>query len=188
MMNIKLYLILLSILNIDNVYGINYLYNDAGKEDYIDNKCNFEIIRFTYDDVLCTDYGKYKKYCDNNLLPEKFSIVNELGAGNKIIYTITPKVMYKKYYGYKYYIANFYYTFTCSNIDNEPRLLLRIYPVYDNSYIKTLFEIIFIIIIIIILVYIINLNKIISNLNFIIGYMLGIAINTLITMTDIYYE
>ena len=187
-MTCRLYLILLSILNMDNVYTINYRYNDPGKEDYIDNTCNFNIIRFTKNDIMCIDYGRYKKYCNNDLLPEKFTIVNELGVGNKNIYTITPKIMHKKYYGYKYNVANYYYTFTCSDLDNEPRLLLRIYPVDDLSYIQEMCETIFVIVIIVVLLFLMYQIKMIDNLNFIVGYMFGIAVNTLITGSDIYYE
>ena len=81
-------------------------------------------------------------------MSEEFIIKKEIGVGNIDKYFITPNKIVKNYFGYKYSVAKLYYTFTCSHLDNEPRLIMRIFPIYDISYIQNIFEIIFYIILI----------------------------------------
>ena len=72
--------VFLLLLNINNVFTFHY-YDDIDRENYIENTCNFNIIRLNYNDVLCNDYGRYKKYCLYDYLPDEFIIKKEIGVG-----------------------------------------------------------------------------------------------------------
>tara|TARA_B100000424_G_C22699662_1_gene381668 strand:- start:79 stop:609 length:531 start_codon:yes stop_codon:yes gene_type:complete len=153
------------------------------RENSITNTCNFKILHFHKKDVMCIDYGINKKYCNHFSLPYEFNVYNEIGLNNKENIIIKPSAMYEEYSNYKSKIATFYYSFTCSNLDNEPRLLLNIVPEfnYDKSFIMELYELINILFIIIIILFIIvlicpclaNANLRNSSFGFSSGYILG---------------
>lgn len=108
-------------------------YPDDIRENLIQNTCNFNIIRFNKNNILCIDYGYYKKYCNTNYLSNEFTIVKEFGLNHKLNYNIEPKTIFKLYNNQENTLANIYYTFTCSHEDNEPKLLLNIFPIKDES-------------------------------------------------------
>ena len=108
-------------------------YSDDLRENLVQNSCNFNIIRFNKKDIMCTDYGFNKKYCNNYYLSYQFTITKELGLNHKVNYNIEPKAIFEDYSKQKIVLANIYYTFTCSHEDNEPKLLLNIVPTNDES-------------------------------------------------------
>ena len=82
---------------------------------------------------MCTDYGLNKKYCNSHYLPYQFSVEKEFGLNHKVNYNIEPKAIFEDYSNQKTILANIYYTFTCSHEDNEPKLILNIVPIKDES-------------------------------------------------------
>lgn len=108
-------------------------YPDDLRENTIQNSCNFNIIRFSRKDIMCSDYGLNKKYCNSYYLPYQFSVAKEFGLNHKVNYNIEPKAIFEDYSNQKTILANIYYTFTCSHEDNEPKLLLNIVPINDES-------------------------------------------------------
>ena len=102
------------------------------EENYIDSDCKFDTLRIQKQNVLCNDYGYYKKYCKHYALPDEFIVKQERGLDYKPTYNIKPSKMYKETNDNKVVIADFYYTFKCDKLDNEPRLYLRIIPTNDN--------------------------------------------------------
>lgn len=114
------------------LFIISY-YPDDLRENIIQNSCNFNIIRFNKKDIMCSDYGLNKKYCNSYYLPYEFTIVKEFGLNHKVNYNIEPKAIFEDYSNQKTILANIYYTFTCSHEDNEPKLLLNIIPINDES-------------------------------------------------------
>ena len=58
--------------------------------------------------------------------------------GNNEKYTIKPNAIYEEFTYNKIKLADFYYSFTCSKEDNEPRLLLTIVPDFGKD--KSLFQ------------------------------------------------
>lgn len=112
------------------------------RENTIDSTCKFNIIRIKKEDVLCNDYGIHKKYCHHYSIPEEFTVLQELGIDNKIVHTIKPSKMYEESYDKKIVLADFYYTFKCSKLDNEPQLYLRIIPRIDKPVLDEILELI----------------------------------------------
>ena len=108
-------------------------YPDDLRENIVQNSCFFNIIRFNRKDIMCTDYGLNKKYCNSYYLPYEFAVTKEFGSNHKVNYNIEPKAIFEDYSNQKTILANIYYTFTCSYEDNEPRLLLNIVPINDES-------------------------------------------------------
>jgi len=108
-------------------------YPDDLRENIIQNSCFFNIIRFNKKDIMCSDYGLNKKYCNSYYLPYEFAITKEFGLNHKVNYNIDPKAVFEDYSNQKTILANIYYTFTCSYEDNEPKLLLNIVPTNDES-------------------------------------------------------
>ena len=113
------------------MFALTY-YSDDLRENLVQNSCNFNIIRFNKKDIMCTDYGFNKKYCNNYYLPYEFTITKELGLNHKVNYNIEPKAIFEDYSNQKTILANIYYTFTCSHEDNEPKLLLNIVSTNDE--------------------------------------------------------
>tara|TARA_B100001094_G_scaffold315713_1_gene356026 strand:- start:612 stop:1052 length:441 start_codon:yes stop_codon:yes gene_type:complete len=117
------------------IFALTYYSQDL-MEDSIQNSCIFKIIRFNKKDIMCSDYGLNKKYCNNYYLPYQFSVEKEFGLNHKVNYNIEPKAIFEDYSNQKTILANIYYTFTCSYEDNEPRLLLNIVPIKDDSFLE----------------------------------------------------
>ena len=113
-------------------FAITY-YPDDLRENIVQNSCFFNIIRFNNKDIMCSDYGINKKYCNSYYLPYEFTVAKEFGLDNKLNYNIEPKAIFEDYSNQKTILANIYYTFTCSYEDNEPKLLLNIVPTNDES-------------------------------------------------------
>ena len=103
-------------------------------ENIIENNCNFNTVRFNRNDVMCADYGVYKKYCKSYYMPYEFIVTKEHGLNYKLNYNIEPKAIFEEYSNKKTVLANIYYRFTCSNEDNEPKLMLNIVPLNDMSF------------------------------------------------------
>ena len=121
------------------------------QENIIENNCNFNIIRINKKDLLCSDYGINKKYCNHYLLPYEFIISKEIGVNNKENIIIKPYAMWEtNQINYNIKLADFYYTFTCSKDDNFPKLILNIVPKkeFDNSIYEGIFYLLIKIIII----------------------------------------
>ena len=121
------------------------VYSTLVDENIIQNSCVFNTLRIQRKDVLCVDYGLNKKYCNHYALPYEFIIFNEQGLKNKGYTMIKPPVLWDEFNNNKVKIANLYYTFTCSNKDNLPKLILNIVPTYayDRSFKIELLEIMF---------------------------------------------
>ena len=118
------------------------------RENIIQNNCNFNIIRINRKDLLCSDYGINKRYCNDYSLPYEFIIIKEMGVNNKENIIIKPYAIWETNdYNYKIKVADFYYTFTCSNLDNFPKLILNIVPKkeFDKSFQQEIFEFIYLI-------------------------------------------
>ena len=113
-------------------FAITY-YPDDLRENIVQNSCFFNIIRFNNKDIMCSDYGFNKKYCNSYYLPYEFADIKEFGLNNKVNYNIEPKAIFEDYSNQKTILANIYYTFTCSHEDNEAKLLLNIVPTNDES-------------------------------------------------------
>tara|TARA_B100000575_G_C22526224_1_gene340071 strand:+ start:18 stop:458 length:441 start_codon:yes stop_codon:yes gene_type:complete len=116
-------------------FALTY-YSDDLREDSIQNSCNFNIIRFNRNTIMCSDYGLNKKYCNSYYLPYEFTIAKEFGLNHKVNYNIEPKAIFEDYSNQKTILANIYYTFTCSHEDNEPKLILNIVPTTDQTFIE----------------------------------------------------
>ena len=117
------------------IFGIELLspYPIQMRENVIRNDCEFEIIRFKRDEVDCFDYGKNVRYCNHYAMPNEYVVTKEKGINLKEVNTIKPDFLYKKTDYNKLKLADFYYEFTCNKIDSDPKLLLNIVPVNDNS-------------------------------------------------------
>ena len=116
-------------------FALTYYSHDL-REDSIQNSCNFNIIRFNRNTIMCSDYGLNKKYCKSYYLPYEFTIAKEFGLNHKVNYNIEPKAIFEDYSNQKTILANIYYTFTCSHEDNEPKLILNIVPTTDQTFIE----------------------------------------------------
>ncbi len=114
-------------------------------ENIIENNCNFNIVRFGRNDIMCSDYGFNKKYCKTDYLPHEFIITKEHGLNYNLNYNIEPKAIFQKYSVKNTVLANIYYRFTCSNEDNEPKLILNIVPLNDISFTQECVDIYFLI-------------------------------------------
>ena len=125
-------------------FALTY-YSDDLREDSIQNSCNFNIIRFSRKDIMCSDYGLNKKYCNSYYLPYEFTIAKEFGLNHKVNYNIEPKAIFEDYSNQKTILANIYYTFTCSHEDNEAKLLLNIVPINDESMLEEFVTLIYMI-------------------------------------------
>lgn len=147
------------------------------RENTINNNCDFNIIRFKQNEVMCIDYGLNKKYCHHFALPNEFIVLKELSVGNNEKYTIKPNAIYEEFTYNKIKLADFYYSFTCSKEDNEPRLLLTIVPDFgkDKSLFQEFIEVIIILFILFISITILSLicNCNFNNDNFVTGYIVG---------------
>jgi hypothetical protein len=97
------------------------------RENIIQNNCEFDILRIKKSDRMCTDYGKYAKYCNHYSQPQEFLIYNENGINGKHI-VIKPSAMWQETDNSKTKLADFYYTFTCDNRDKQPKLIQHIVP------------------------------------------------------------
>ena len=125
-------------------FALTYYSHDL-REDSIQNSCNFNIIRFNRNTIMCSDYGLNKKYCNSYYLPYEFTIAKEFGLNHKVNYNIEPKAIFEDYSNQKTILANIYYTFTCSHEDNEPKLLLNIVPINDESMLEEFVTLIYMI-------------------------------------------
>ena len=168
-------------------------YPEDLRENTINNNCDFNIIRFKRNEVMCIDYGLNKKYCNHFILPNEFIVLKELAAGNNEKYIIKPYAIYEESSYNKVKLADFYYSFTCSNEDNEARLLLNIVPDFgkDKSLLQEFVEVIIILFIIFISIIILSLicnyndnHNYNNNHNFVTGYIVGNMNHT----RRIYYE
>ena len=154
-------------------------YPEDLRENTINNNCDFNIIRFKRNEVMCVDYGLNKKYCDHYALPNEFIVLKELSVGNNEKYTIKPSAIYEEFTYNKIKLADFYYSFTCSNEDNEPRLLLTIVPDFgkDKSLFQEFVEVIIILFILFISITILSLicncKCNFNNDKFVSGYIVG---------------
>jgi hypothetical protein len=103
-------------------------------ENVLTNTCEFDTIRLKRYQVICVDYGLNKKYCGLQALKKEFLITMEQGVNGKNI-VIKPSALWMEYHSNIIKLAKFYYSFTCNNEDNEPKLLLNIVPnsYYDKS-------------------------------------------------------
>lgn len=117
------------------IFGLTH-YPDDLRENLVQNSCFFNIIRFNKNTIMCSDYGLNKKYCNSYYLPYEFSVAKEFGLDNKVNYNIEPKAIFQYYNNQKTILANIYYTFTCSHEDNEPKLLLNIVPINDQTFLE----------------------------------------------------
>lgn len=142
---------------------------------YINNQCNFDILRINKQDISCIDYGKYSKYCNHYAQPNEFIVYNEKGLKGKQI-TIKPSAMWEETDNNKYKIADFYYTFKCNKNDNTPTLIQHIVPTkgYD---INPIYIIVVLIIIIVCIIYCCglsdNYDNSYNNNDFWLGYLLA---------------
>ena len=166
------YIIIL--LFIYNGQAVTYHDDPVDLENNIDNNCDFNIIRIKKQHVICSDKGIYNKYCHHYAIPEEITINKEIGLGNKEIYTIKPTTMFHEISnGRKSVLAKFSYDFTCNRKDNNPQLLMKIYPHKDNSPHDNFVEaIVSLIIIIILLIMIICICPNIMS-DFWLGYIIG---------------
>lgn len=157
-----------SSINNENIYSIH-------RENNINSNCKFDIIRIKKEDVLCNDYGIYKKYCEHYAIPEEFTITQEIGMEDKVNYNIKPSRMYQESYDNKIVLADFYYTFNCDRLDNEYQLYLRIIPRSDKSLGEELVELLIVIILFVPVLILIALfcPCIFIASNFSSGFMLG---------------
>ena len=149
------------------------------QENIIQNNCNFNIIRINRKDILCNDYGINKKYCHHFSLPNEFIISKEMGINYKENINITPYAMWETDdYSYKKKVADFYYTFTCSNDDNFPKLIINIIPKkeFDKSFRQEIFEFIYLICLLLVVCLILALicpSTHNTNDNFWLGYSMS---------------
>jgi len=159
------------------------------RENIIQNNCNFDIIRISKTELLCSDYGINKQYCNHYSLPQEFTVTKEFGVNNKENIIIKPYALWETDdRNYKKKVADFYYTFTCSNLDNFPKLILNIVPKkeFDKSLSQELYD--FILIIIFLLTFAVMLGLfcpccINSKDNFWLGYTIGNSNNNYIRRT-----
>lgn len=94
------------------------------KMNKISNTCMFDKVRILRKDVNCVDFGINKNYCNHYSLPDEFIVTRELSLMGSH-YDISPKAMYT---GKHKKVANFYYSFSCSYMEDVPRLELNIVP------------------------------------------------------------
>ena len=153
-----------------------YYSNDL-RENTIVNTCVFKLLRINFKDILCVDHGINKKYCNHYSIPYEFLILNETGINYQDNIVFKPIGLWIVNNYYKNKLADFYYHFTCSKEDNEPRLLLNIVPTfnYDKSYWIELFNVLWIMFMIYLITRCIIINN--FNYNFISGYMIGFIYN-----------
>ena len=97
------------------------------RENIIQNNCHFDILRIKKSDRMCSDYGKYAKYCNHYSQPQEFLVYNENGINGKHI-VIKPSALWQETDNNKIKLADFYYTFTCDNRDKQPKLIQHIVP------------------------------------------------------------
>ena len=116
------------------MFSILYLlalthYYTGKTENNIRNTCDFDILRIKKHSfgTYCIDYGEHVKYCHHYLQPEEFIITNEKGLNESNI-IIRPNALWQEAIYDKYKMANYYYTFTCDNKYNSPRLIQHIVP------------------------------------------------------------
>ena len=153
------------------------------RENIIQNNCNFNIIRFNKNELLCSDYGINKKYCNHYSLPNEFTITKEIGVNKKENIIIKPYALWETNdINFKIKVADFYYTFTCSNKDNFPKLILNIVPKkeFDKSFKQEIFEVLYLISLVLIICVILALlcsYKPNTNDNFWLGYIIGNSYN-----------
>ena len=87
--------------------------------------------------------------------------------------------MYEESDNGKIVLADFYYTFKCNDLDNEPKLYLRIIPRSDKSNYEEFLETLFvaIVLVIIMLLLAIYFPCLFEQSNFTTGYILGSVSN-----------
>lgn len=148
------------------------------RENNINSNCDFDIIRIKKQDVLCNDYGVYKKYCNHYSIPDEFTIKKEIGMQNKEQLNIKPDIMYEETYDNKIVLADFYYIFNCDRLDNEPRLYLKIIPISDKLLGAESVELLIgiLLLIPILLIIIIFFPYLLVGSNFTTGFILGTII------------
>ena len=118
------------------IFFASTFYPDDLRENLVQNSCIFKIIRFNINNIMCSDYGLNKKYCNSYYLPYQFTVTKEFGLNHKVNYNFEPKAVFEDYSNQKTILANIYYTFTCSHEDNEPKLILNIVPIKDKSFLE----------------------------------------------------
>ena len=139
------------------------------KEHNIQNNCEFDILRIKKSDIICNDYGKYNKFCNHYAQPQEFVVHNENGINGKHI-IIKPSAIWEETDYGKEKLADFYYTFTCDNRNNYPKLIQNIVPTPGNDN-NPLVLLIFIIVIVIMMFVFCPPND--SSNDFWFGYALG---------------
>lgn len=141
------------------------------RENIIQNNCEFDILRIKKSETMCVDYGRYSKFCNHYSQPQEFIVYNENGINGKNI-IIKPYAIWEVTDYSKKKIADFYYTFTCDERDNYPKLIQYIVPMpgEDNN---PLVLLIFIIVIVIMILVFCPQNTYYNSDNFWLGYVLG---------------
>lgn len=157
--------LVISLLALSYAYPFDY-------ENIIENSCSFDILRIRKKDIMCSDYGKYVKYCDHYSQPDEFIIYNEKGINGKTI-TIKPYALWEESSTSKSKIADFYYTFTCDHRDNYPKLIQHIIPTPGKDINPVIYILVIVILIIAVLIICPNYNNRYNSDNFWIGYGLG---------------
>ena len=102
------------------------------RENVLTNTCEFDVLRFKRNDIMCVDYGINKKYCNYNALNREFLVSLEQGVNEQNI-VIQPSALWIAFNEHPVKIANFYYNFNCNNDNNETKLLLNIVPVTNHD-------------------------------------------------------
>jgi len=138
------------------------------RENIIQNNCDFDILRIKKSDRMCSDYGKYVKYCNHYSQPQEFLVYNENGINGKHI-TIKPSAIWEETDNSKTKLADFYYTFTCDSHDKQPKLIQHIVPAPGQD-VNPLIMLILVALILIIMCIICPLD---SNDEFWFGFLMG---------------
>tara|TARA_R110002072_G_scaffold148155_1_gene295593 strand:- start:1843 stop:2349 length:507 start_codon:yes stop_codon:yes gene_type:complete len=139
------------------------------RENIIQNNCDFDILRIKKSDRMCSDYGKYVKYCDHYSQPQEFLVYNENGINGKEI-VIKPSAIWEVTDNSKTKLAEFYYTFTCDSRDKQPKLIQHIIPSPGQD-VNPLIMLILIILLVIVMCMICPHDN--SNDGFWLGYLCG---------------
>tara|TARA_A100001011_G_C14297411_1_gene839095 strand:+ start:1205 stop:1717 length:513 start_codon:yes stop_codon:yes gene_type:complete len=148
--------------------GHNYM---GERENIIQNNCEFDILRIKKSERMCMDYGSYAKFCNHYSQPQEFIVYNENGINGKHI-VIKPYAIWEETDYNKKKLADFYYTFTCDEGDNYPKLIQHIVPMpgEDNN---PLILLLFIIVIVIMILVFCPPDSSDNSNNFLLGYVLG---------------
>lgn len=128
------------------------------RENIIENTCNFQIIRFSKEEVTCVDYGFNTNYCNDFVIPYEFTVESEIGLENKKNLVIRPYAIWSELATLEK-VLDFYYIFRCDSKYNEATLQVNIVPTnqFDKSVNSRLLEVTYLIISLLVSVSLINL-------------------------------